>query len=41
MLETHVLMKRKQVENLKLDASKIEAVKLLKGNACKSFIHQF
>ena len=31
MLETHVGMKQKQVANLKLDASKIEAVKQLKG----------
>ena len=31
MLETHVGMKQKQVSNLKLDASKIEAVKQLKG----------
>jgi hypothetical protein len=32
MLETHVGMKQKQVANLKIDASKIEAVKQLKGN---------
>ena len=31
MLETHVTMKEKQVANLKVDASKIEAVKQLKG----------
>lgn len=32
MLETHAAMKHKQVTNLKIDASKIEAVKQLKGD---------
>lgn len=32
MLEAHVGTKEKQVANLKVDASKIEAVKQLKGN---------
>lgn len=31
MLETHVGMKQKQVANLKIDASNIEAVRQLKG----------